>query len=334
METLGKVALVSGLSSPLLGQSAELPLWVIKTGHAFVSQLDFVRRSVASIDGTSVFQKGLKISGYSVIVYMVASFPSAAAEEWNSLADVHKHYSGGPCQPKPFGELMAPMAECVTAKGSLQECGSLIPAGAKCDVTFFTRHASKNPAFDPVSTTRMSQDLVCFYTALDESGVTKICFPNLKNPDHRTVEAVAAMSLGRAHEGLKPGQTEMVLEIREGGKGCARFRTVQPDPRHVPDVCVLTTLQKGGTVSQVCFNSQDPSALTLKPRPGVQLEQGADGPHSVVIKNPVALGLDVGPETAPCVPDSVSWLDAFKAWWFQKWPCAAPAAAPPVDKDL
>lgn len=339
VETLGKLALVSGVSSPLLGESAQLPLWAVKTASAFAGQLEFVWKSAASIDGSSALQKGLKLSGYSVFVYMVASFPAAAAADWNSLADVHKHYSGGACPPQPYGELMSPVDQCVVDTGGLQDCSGLIPAGAKCDVTLFTRHASKNPAFDPVSTTRMSQDRVCFFTALDETGVTKICFASLKNPDQRTVEAVAAMSLGIAHEGLNPGQTVRVLEMRSetGTSGCARFRTAAPDPRHVPDVCVLTALQKGGTVSQICFNTNDPSALTLKPRPGVQLEQDVNGPHSVVIKNPTALGLDVSPElvdAVPCTSNGVSWWDAAMAWWTQKWPCSTTDTSVIKDKEL
>lgn len=307
LDVVGKVGLICGAGSEhlgsVLGGSAHLVLSLVKTAGAYAQQVEFFKEAASSVDGRTILQKGIKITLYGGMMYLISALPAAAAKEWNSIADARDHYSGGPCS-NSVSEKMGPAKQCIEAKqGSFQECSALVPKDFNHDVTSFTRHGTKIENSDPVSIITF-KGRTCIFSALNpDSDVTKICFTDPKNLDARTVEKVTGMSLVKTHAGLKPGETVVLLEMGPTADldyVCASFRPVKPDYTLPPDVCVLTALEKGGPVSQLCFSPDNPTALTLKPRPGIKLDQpGQEGPVSIVIQDPVAEGLNVAPE-APC----------------------------------
>jgi len=149
------------------------------------SWLSFAKK----IDGTTIINKGVKLVVAGGAVYLAASIPVASALEWNNLADAKAHYGGGSCQKDPWDTVMKPASSCLREDKGLQECRILIPADVEQDLYVFTRHPSSNPDIDPVSIVRLQDGKTCFQTALTEdSSVTEVCFPNLQDPNTRTVK--------------------------------------------------------------------------------------------------------------------------------------------------
>lgn len=330
LEVASRVGIVCTVGSGIAGSEAGGALMVastvLRTIDIFGTSALLMKKTASSIKGDTWAAKGMKVSLYGGIVYLAASLPAAAAAEWDSLAQARAHYSH-PCQPS-LGNLMKPAGDCFEKGGaSMEQCRALVPADMSHDLSVFARHATQNGALDPVSITKFQKDRVCFFTALDQqTGVTKLCFPDMNNLDVRTVEKVSSMPLSKAHEGLQPGDTVVLLEVTQGGanpRTCASFTPWKLEEGVKPTTCVLTALEKDGPVSQICLSPAKPEVLTLRALPGVQLDQpGQSGPVSILVRDPKTMGLNVAPDVpCPSKPKTFSLWDALSLWWTGKSPC-------------
>jgi len=312
---------------------------VLKTVDVFGTQIVWLQKAASSVKGDTLVKKSIKATLYGGIVYLIASFPIAAAE-WDSLAQAKAHYKH-PCPPS-MGNSMKPAGECLEQVGAkIETCRALLPADATHVVSLFSRHTTKNPELDPVSITKWDESRVCFYTALDaQSSVTKLCFRDMKNLDNRIVSKASSMPLAQAHAGLQPGDTIVLLEVTKPEKHpttCASFIPLQSDNTTPPTACVLTALEQGGPVSQICFNPDRPEVMTLKSLPSVQLQQpGQTEPVSILILNPHEMGLNVAPDVpCPAQPQGgLSLWGALKMWWTGKSPCDRDLPKSAAEKDL
>lgn len=291
-------------------------------------------KSIAdSIDGSTLARKTIKVVIISgAIIYVFSNIPTAAALEWNSVADAKAHYSGEQCADDPWKDLMTPASQCVREGGSLQRCRDFITDQTETDLYVFTRHPTSEPGMDPVSITKLHVDQTCFLSALGKtSDVTKVCFPNLSDPSIRTTERLDGMILQDAHQGVGPGQSVQHIGMRriQDGRQCGFFHNTQAnnDVGGQP-TCLLTSLKKSGDVSQICFDPKSPESLTLKKAAGISLDNQGDTPVSIVIQNPKALQLDVEADRGEITCDTelgkqngFTLWEALSWWWRQKTPC-------------
>jgi hypothetical protein len=239
------------------------------------------------------------------LVWGLALFhaPGVMAKDWTSYSDAKAHYSGGGCSSLRVKQI-SPSVKCLEDGKGLSACHELIPQGVEFDLYEFARHPSQDSKLDPVSITKFGAKKICFYTALVHDGkVTETCFSDLKRPDDRTVK-IADMSLVKAHEGLEAGKSISHVAIDPLMRdACGSFRTTQTrnDLGEVP-TCLLTALTPEGEVSQLCFDPENPSFLTLKEAKGISLSFEKNGkPVSLIVKDPKALGLKVSADVRDIV---------------------------------
>ena len=272
-----------------------------------------------SVDGQALVNKGLKLALIGGVVYIISSVPTAAAYDWNNLKDAEDHYSGGACPKNPWERLMTPATNCISEGGNLNTCRALIPEGPETDLYVFTRHPSSDESLNPVSITKLHDDMTCFYTALrPDSPVTRTCFPDPSDPSVRSVERALDMNLMRAHMGLKPGMSKEHIGMRFQGRECGYFHegTAKSDVGE-DATCLYTALKPGEEVTQLCYDPKNPESLVLMKAEDVELKADEsmvfkeDGnPISFVIKRK-ALNLlpqdtnTIKPDVTPDKPNSV-----------------------------
>jgi len=300
-----------------------------------------------------------KLALYSTAIFCIASVPVGEALEFSSYAQARSHYNGGACESDPWATVMTPTSSCLRTGKSLEECRALIPTGRTVDddLYIFTRHPTTDNGLDPVSVVKLYGGKTCFYTALTSgSPVTETCFPSMSDLGKRIVRAVPELTLSKAHEGLKSGQSmrHIGLHLRDnrGSSGTFHEMTTGYDLGTEP-ICLLTALRSGGPVTQMCFNPNQRESLTLRRNDGTDLTfDDSDGrPFSLVIRDPKKQGLNVQPDVVipeevlvqqnvevekikvpsptpvvdpvPCPNESeaLSFWGAINLWWSGKPPC-------------
>lgn len=295
---------------------------VVATALATKNIYNATKTALSNDPSIPSIQKILGVALYSgAALSILSSIPMINAAEYNSLAEAKAAFPGQGCDAY-LREKMFPIKVCLQKGGSLTDCKSLVE-NMDSDLYIFTNHNG------PVSIVQLHNDKTCVLTALDSaSDVTKTCFTG-SDLSTRSVERVEGLSLTKAHEGLEPGESVQHVGLFKHFTGCGIFRKVDSNFNLGDEpVCMLTSLNPGGSVSQVCFDPAQPESLVLKPAPeGIILEHSGDQPASIIVKNPEKFGLDIKPEYAePCQiaevigVKGVSLLDALRWWWYQETP--------------
>lgn len=222
----------------------------------------------------------LKVALYGSAVYTISSIPLAAALEWNTLSEAKNYYKGGACQ-EPFATAIQPSSLCLQAGKSFEECRELIPEDYTNDLYVFTRHPSK-----AVSIIKINKE-VCIFTALNkDSGVTKVCFPDINKPDIRTVEQVLTLTLEDSYKDLNEGKSIRHIGLHKGPKSCGTFHEKTAVTTIDQATCIYTSLHPEAEVSKTCFDPKNPTQITLREAKDVHLSFQADGkPVSIVFTN-------------------------------------------------
>ncbi len=248
-----------------------------------------------SINAQTALERAIKGVFYAVVIAGVCSVPAAQAIgiKYSSVVEAKNKYGGGRCSG-PIDELIRPSASCLQTGNEFEQCRSLVPKNVDSDLYVFTRHPSSNGA-DPVSIVSYG-DGVCFLSALSATeNATRICFPNLNDLTNRTVD-VLNITLAQAHKGLDVGYSSRHIAIRSDGIGCGNFHdAVAKTPSGDKTVCALSSLKPDET-SQLCFDRNNPTAVTLAKVMGIDLGVREGGkPVTIIIEDPKSIGLNVSP---------------------------------------
>ena len=288
---------------------------------------DWVQPIAGRIVGKTFAARGKRVLFYGGSLCILAILPIAEAQEragfqdWNSLQAAKDYYAVS-CyaEDNPLGphwlKNMPPMINCLQDGGNTAyECcvkvkfPSLLTSATG---TIFTEHPSPTN-LNPISITYFdgaTPEQVCFVTALslNDVAVTKTCM-NPVAGNLISVERIS-QSLELTHKGLEAGKSVDLIEVISSGSGvCAYFGNPYParyPPKTEDTICVLTALESGGATSLMCVNPNN-LAISLKPAERLSLDFGAsndDKSRAMVIRKPLALGLDVCPWVSDDSPSS------------------------------
>lgn len=254
-----------------------------------------------SAKSDSAWGKVVKVALMVLAIQQAASLPTAAALEWNSVADAREHYVASGCVGET-GKAMEVPHQCLTEGKPFAECAALSSPGGKwltTDLMVFTRHPS-----GPVSIVKInpSGTEVCYITAANENArVAKTCITDIKKLGTYTVIELPEMTMKRAYEGLKLGESARHIAFHspaamgpESGYSCGAFHQ-QSAEMSIGDepACIVTAFGPEEEVVQTCFDLKNPTAVIVKGIENFPIEYPDDGkPFSYVTKKPASLGLD------------------------------------------